>query len=218
MDHITGNYFFNTTIIAQEKTRKAILDLNNTQIQQRTAEIDPQGLQLIKEYFINVPTITFSKHLNLYLGSHTLHLMHLPGHTTGETAVFIPEERLIFSGDNVFYKLQAFLHQADPFDWLESLKRLGELDADYIVPGHGEVCNKGYLKEQAEFIQDWIETVRKAIKSGWTKEEALARISLLDRYPMLPGEPDWMGPELQRWNISRLYDLLSQDKATHVTP
>lgn len=207
-DHYFGNFFFPVPVIANDKTREAILAVSKEQILERIAQVDPEGLPLVTDYQVNAPCITFSECLTLHLDSHTLQLINLPGHTIGETAVFIPEERLVFSGDNVFYKLQTFLHDADPFAWLESLRKLGKLEVDYIVPGHGEVCNNSYLAEQANFIQEWIDVVRKGIDQGWTKEEAMARISMLDRYPMLPGEPDFMGPELQRWNVSRLYDLL----------
>lgn len=211
-DHFAGNFFFNVPVIAHQKTRDAILAADKNQLLERIAEIDPEGLsQVIRsEYRINAPSITFSERLTLHLGSHTFHLIHLPGHTAGQTGVFVPQERVVFTGDNIFYKLQAFLHDADPFGWLQSLERLGELDVDHIVPGHGEVCDKSYLTEQASFVQEWIDTVRKAINQGWTKEEAMDRISLLDRYPMAPGnEP--RGPEVQRNNVSRLYDVLSQE-------
>ena len=67
-------------------------------------------------------------------------------------------------------------------------------------------------EEQAEFIQNWLETVKKTINQGWVKEEATAGISLLDHYSMLPSELEWMGPELQKWNAFRLYDLLSNSR------
>ena len=97
-----------------------------------------------------------------------------------------------------------------PFAWLQSLKKIDELDVDYIVPGHGEVCDKSYLVEQSNFIQEWLDTVKKGIDQGWTKEEAMSRISLLDRYPMIPWEVESLGPELQKWNVARVYDMLSR--------
>ncbi len=207
-DHTTGDYFFDVPVIAHEKTREAVLTADKEQRLERIAQVDPEGLSLVTDYRVIVPSITFSERLSLYLGSHTFHLLYLPGHTDGEIGVFIPEERLAFTGDNVFYKLQAFLHEADPFAWLQSLKKIEELDVDYIVPGHGEVCDKGYLVEQASFIQEWLDTVKSGIDQGWSKEEAMCRISLLDRYPMLPWEVESMGPEVQRWNVARVYDLL----------
>ena len=135
-------------------------------------------------------------------------MIHLPGHTASEIAVYIPEERLVFTSDNVFYKIQTWFHEADPEAWLESLRRLGELDVDVIVPGHGEVCDKGYLGEQAAFIEDWIAAVRDAIKRGLSKEQAQAEISFLDRYPMGQGM-EAVGPIVQQMNVARLYDLLT---------
>ena len=116
---------------------------------------------------------------------------------------------MAFTGDTVVHRTQTFLHEADPFAWLESLKKIGELEVDHIVPGHGEVCDKSYLVEQASFIHEWLEIVQKAIDQGLAKEQAMSSISLLDRYPM-PHGWEKMGPEQQRRNVSRLYDVLSQ--------
>ena len=211
-DHCYGNFFFQVTAIAQEITRRAIADLRKEDVLERISQIDPEGLSLVEDYHVHVPSITFDKRLTLYMGNLTAQLIHLPGHTAGETAVLIPEERVVFSSDNIFYKLQTFLHEADPFDWLESLKVLAQMDVDYIIPGHGEVCTRDYISEQTRFIEEWIDTVNKGIERGWSKEVCMENISLLDRYPMLPGEPDWMGPEIQRWNISRIYDCITSGK------
>ena len=208
-DHFFGNFFFNAPVIAHQKTRESILKADIKQLLARVEEIDPEGLPLVSDYHINAPSITFSENLSLYLGSPTIELIHLPGHSTGETGILIPEERVLFTGDNIFRKVQAFLHEADPDIWLQSLKRIGELDVDYIIPGHGEICDKSYLVEQADFIQEWVDTVKKAIDKGWTKEEAMSRISLLDHYPMAPGN-EKRGPELQKMNVSRLYDVLTK--------
>ncbi len=207
-DHSYGNFFFQVPVIAQELTRRDIATLRKEDVLERIGQIDPEGLALVKDYQVNVPAITFDNRLTLHMGNLTIQLIHLPGHTAGETAVLIPEEKVVFSSDNIFFKLQTFLHEAHPFDWLESLKVLAQMDVNHIVPGHGEICNKDYIEEQTRFIEEWIDTIGKAIERGWSKEVCMENISMLDRYPMLPGEPDWMGPELQRWNISRLYDCI----------
>ena len=207
-DHYTGNAFFPGTVIAHHGTREALSTVSEADIIERVKAMDPEGLPLMDGYRLKRPTITFTEKLSIYLGNHTFELIHLPGHTPSETAVYIPEERVVFTGDNVFYKIQTWFHEADPEAWLESLKRLEELDVDVIVPGHGEVCDKGYLKEQAAFIEEWIAAVRDAIKRGLSKEQAQAEISFLDRYPMGPGM-EAMGPMVQQINVARLYDLLT---------
>ena len=208
-DHFFGNFFFDVPVIAHQKAREAILKADINLLMARTKEIDPDGLPLVSEYSVNAPTITFSENFTLYPGNLTIELIPLPGHSAGGIGVLIPEEKILFAGDNIFLKLQAFLHEADPMVWKESLKRIGELDVDCIIPGHGEICDKSCLTEQADFIQEWVDTVKAAIDKGWTKEESLSRISLLNRYPMAPGN-EARGPELQRMNVARLYEVLTR--------
>ncbi len=210
-DHTAGNFLFSATGIAHQKTREAISSLPLDVIRQRIKDIDPKGFPLMDGFYYKMPSITFSDRLTLYLGKVTLELIHLPGHTAGETAVYIPEERIVFTGDNIFHKVQAFFYQAYPEDWLRSLKKIGELDVDTIVPGHGEICDKSYLREQASYIEEWMEAVRKAIQQGLSKKEAQEKIppSFLPRYPMDIGLQA-RGLEVMGMNVDRLYDLLSK--------
>ena len=207
IDHFTGNYFFPGAVVSHEETRKGIKDFSLERVKERVQAVDPDEMSFMKEYRVRVPTITFSKRLSLYLGDHAFHLIHIPGHTMGQIAVHIPGERVIFTGDTVSHRVQVFMHESDPFQWLESLRKIEEMDVDIIVPGHGKVCDRSYIPEASAFIQEWIDTVRRAIGQGLSREEAMDKISLLDRYPM-DLEMETMGPEIQRWNVGRLYDLL----------
>lgn len=210
-DHITGNFFFPTaTVIAHQGTKERFTIAPLEQLKERMMQTDPDGVRFLEGYRPNPPSIAFTDRLALDVGDHTFELMHLPGHTASEIAVHIPEERVAFTGDNIFYKVQVFLQEADPFAWLESLRKIEELDVDTLIPGHGDVCDKSYIPEMASFIQDWIEAVRGAIRQGMSKEEAMDNISFLERYPMGQGL-DAMGPGLQRMNVSNLYDRLSRE-------
>jgi glyoxylase-like metal-dependent hydrolase (beta-lactamase superfamily II) len=211
-DHVTGNFFFPATVIAHQGTRDALSSPPYPDIIiERLKSFAPEELSLMEGYFLKKPSVTFLDRLFLYLGNHTLELIHLPGHTASQIAVYIPKERVVFTGDNIFHNVQTFLHYALPYEWLQSLKKIGELDVDVIVPGHGPVCDKTYLAEQSGFIEEWMEAVKEAIRQGLSKEEARAKISFLDRYPMDMGMADH-GPELQRMNVDRLYDVLKGGK------
>lgn len=209
LDHFLGNYFFPGKVISHIGMREVILATSLEEAKQRLSQVYRQPISLPQGYHFNIPVITFSDHLYLYLGEHTLELIHMPGHTPYQIAVYLPEERVIFTGDNVFHKVQTFLHQADPDEWLSSLKRIEGMEVDIIIPGHGEVCGKDYIKEQASFIEEWVGAVKEAIKRGWSKEEAMERVSFLHRYPMDKGLEDF-GGEVQRWNVERLYDWLTE--------
>jgi glyoxylase-like metal-dependent hydrolase (beta-lactamase superfamily II) len=209
-DHIAGNYFFSGIVVSSEETKREISLLPIEELRKRVS-LDPEGhgsyLFDHCHYRIRVPEITYSDKLYLYLGNHTLELFHLPGHTLGQSVVYIPKEKVLMAGDNLTNNAQVFFHDAEPFLWLDSLRRIDELDVDFIVPGHGEVCGKSSISELSSFIQEWMDAVRQAISQGLTKEEAMMKISFLDRYPMPSLLKSW-GPEIQRWNVSRLYDVL----------
>ena len=52
--------------------------------------------------------------------------------------------------------------------------------------------------------------MRRAIDNGWSKEEAVARISFEERYPMSIGTEDLM-KNVQKNNVSYLYDMLLKE-------
>ncbi len=207
-DHFTGNYFFEGTIVAHEGTREAILAASVEQLKERLKQTAPDSLSFIKDYSYRPPTITLSQRMTIYLGDHTFQLINLPGHTPYQVAVYIPEEKVVFTSDNIFYKVQAFLHQALPYEWLDSLKRLQELEADVLVPGHGNLCDRSYIPEMSARIQAWIDAVTAAINQGMSLEEAQDKISQVDRYPREGA--DSVERQLELNNVAHLYEVLKK--------
>ena len=138
---------------------------------------------------------------------HTFELTHLPGHTSNEVGVYIPQERVFCTGDNFVHKYQPAMTQCCPLEWIESLEKIEATDADVFVPGHGEVGDRKAVREFREFIAECVDTVRKAMDQGSSAEEAAERISFeTEAYPpaLHPG-PDW-----QRINVRRIYEMLSK--------
>jgi cyclase len=206
-DHFTGNFFFDGAVVAHEGTREAILGASVEQLRERLAHASPASLPLPEDFRFRPPCVTFTQQLTLHLGEHTFELISFPGHTPYQVAVYVPEERVLFTSDNVFCRVQAWLHQALPYAWLDSLRQMEELQADVLVPGHGSLCDRRYLPEMRAFIQEWIETVSAAIDRGLSLEQAQAQISLLERYPMEKGS-EAMAHDVQRMNVARLYEVL----------
>jgi glyoxylase-like metal-dependent hydrolase (beta-lactamase superfamily II) len=207
-DHFTGNCFFTGTVVAHEGVRNAILAGDAKQYRERVLQASPDLADLLKDFAYRVPEITFSRELTLHVGKHTLKMINMPGHTPFQAAVFIPEERVVFTSDNIFYKTQTFLQQAVPYEWLESLKKLQELEADVLVPGHGEICDRSYIPEMSAVIQAWIDIVKKAIKDGLSVEQAQEKIKGVDPYEAKEGQGPMGGGWLNRINVARLYQVL----------
>ena len=206
-DHVTGNYFFPGTVIAHEGTRKAILNYSAAEAKERYKNSSPADYALLKDFYYRLPEITLTGDMTVYLGDHTFKIMHLPGHTPYQLGVYVPEEKVIFTADNITYKFPVYLQQAEPFEWLESLKKLATLDADVIVPGHGEICTPAYIPEMIARVQEWIDAVDVLVKQGMTLESVENNFTFRDRYPQPPGR-EAMEPVLRKANITRLYDVL----------
>jgi glyoxylase-like metal-dependent hydrolase (beta-lactamase superfamily II) len=135
----------------------------------------------------NKPTLTFKDKLTLHVGQHTINILHHAGHTGPQTTIHVPEEGVVFTGDNIFHKCRTWLQECDPWEWLDSLSAIEALDVEMIVPGHGEPCGKAYLKEQAQIVENWVGMVERYVDRGVTPEDALKDpidATKYDPYPM----------------------------------
>lgn len=208
-DHWTGNAYFDAPVIAHAGVRKRILETNMEEHVARVAAFGPNEPALLEGYHANAPVLTFESGMTLHVGNHTFELIHMPGHTAYQAAICIKEEGAVFTSDNIFHKCHTWLQEADPDAWLKSLQALGRLDEEVFVPGHGEICGKRYLDEQAAFIEEWKHYVQCAIDRGMTKEEAVVRLTgMTDRYPM-DIEQEGMAPLVMKRNVANLYDYLT---------
>lgn len=216
IDHIFGNHFFAglCPVVGHEHISEDFWKVLSGDPYGYSVDVvkkdDPEGMALMPpeaEFVVNAPTILFSHTLTLRVGDHTFALYHTPGHTKAQIAVYVPEERVAFVGDTIFCECQTWFHGADPDAWLWSLDFLSTLDLDFIVPGHGPICNKDYIPKQAAFIREWVTAVAVGIASGWSKEECMERISFLDRFPVDIGQES-AGPMVQQRAVDRIFDFL----------
>jgi cyclase len=220
VDHIFGNFYFPTAekVIAHRETVNNFMvvtpQINPYEYAKEAIPTDdPEGAKIFPDpdtYFAkpNKPTIVVSGDTTLTVGKHTFELLHIPGHTPGQLAVHIPQERLLFCGDTIFNHCQTWLYTSNVEQWIRSLERLLDLDVDRIVPGHGPVCNKQQIYVQRAFLMEWVTAIAVAVGKGWTKEECQARISFMDRFPVDIGQ-EYMADSVTRNNISALYDQLT---------
>jgi len=211
-DHWTGNAFFDAPVVAHEGVRTRILTTDMAAHVARVGTFGPEEPGLLAGYRPNAPVITFKNGMTLHVGDHTFQMIHMPGHTAYQAAICVKEEGVVFTSDNIFCKVHTWLQEANPDLWLVALESLRKLDEEIFVPGHGPVCNKGYLDEQGAFIQEWKEYVRRAIDQGMTRDAAIARLTdMTERYPMYVGQ-DGMAPMVMRMNVANLYDYLTGAK------
>jgi cyclase len=208
-DHWTGNAYFQVPVIAHQGVRARILATDMPQHLARVASFSPDEPKLLEGYTPNVPVLTFQDSMMLHVGDHTFQMIHMPGHTLYQAAILIKEEGVVFTSDNIFYKVQTFIQEANPEQWMEALEALRRLDEEVFVPGHGAVCDKSYLDEQGDYILEWKAYVQKAIDQGMAKEDAIEKLTAMtERYPM-DVVLDGQAPRVMRMNVANLYDYLT---------
>jgi cyclase len=107
------------------------------------------------------PAVTFPDRLRLYVGDLRVELMHVgPAHTTNDVVVWVPEHRVLFTGDVVFNGGTPFVLMGSVAGTLATLPRLRALGAATIVPGHGPVGGPE-LYDATESYLGWVQEVAK---------------------------------------------------------
>jgi len=217
VDHIFGNYFFKgagQVVHHQsiyENFMKVTPDLDPyAYALEAIPTDDPEGAGLFpdkEEYYAdpNSGSIVFTGDLTLRVGDRTFHLLHTPGHTPGQTAVHVPEERTVFTGDTIFSECQTWLMTSNVTQWIDTLDRLRGLDVDYVVPGHGPITTTSAFDAQRAILIEWEAAVASAISLGWSREETIDRVTFAERFPVDIGQGHMMH-YIQTLNASSLYD------------
>jgi len=225
VDHIFGNYWFKgaTTIIHHQGVHERFmtvfpeLDPFEYALEALPTD-DPDGAALVPDretYYANMGTadVVFTGDVTLKVGDRTFHLLHTPGHTPGQIAVYIPEERVVFTGDTIFSECTTWLMTSNVDQWIEALDRIRALDIEHVVPGHGPVQPKAYLATQRAFLLEWKTAVAVAVARGWSREETVARVTFAERYPVDIGQ-EYMMAYIQERNAGALWDKLTAETMT----
>ena len=220
VDHIFGNYYFKGAgavvhhrgVFENFMVPTPELDPFDYAAEAIPSD-DPDGAELLPsrdQYYedLNKGAVVFDRDLELRVGGQTFHLIHTPGHTPGQVAVYVPSERVVFTGDTVFSECQTWLMTSNVKQWMASLAVVEDLDVDRIIPGHGPVTTPRYLATQRAVLLEWLSAVAAAVAEGWSREETMARISFADRYPVDVGQGHMMS-HIQTLNAASLWDELS---------
>jgi glyoxylase-like metal-dependent hydrolase (beta-lactamase superfamily II) len=158
--------------------------------------------------------------MTVYRGGREIEILFLGrGHTGGDVVVFLPKERIVFTGDLL---LQGPSYMGDAFldEWSETLDRVKALDFDLIVPGHGEPwSDRAHIDAVQAYMRDtWNQVVALRAK-GIPALEAALRIDLTAHQstmgpfasPLLPS--GILAPGIEPNSVLRIYELLDEREA-----
>ena len=114
------------------------------------------------------PTLTFSGRMTLWLGKLEVQILQLGrGHTKGDTVVWLPAERILFSGDLVEFDATPYAGDAYFSDWPQTLDNLAALKPVKLVPGRGAALeNEAQVAAGLAGTRSFIADVFAAVKAG----------------------------------------------------
>ena len=118
------------------------------------------------------PTIVFERRLTLMMGKLRVEIMQLGrGHTKGDTVVWLPDDRVLFSGDLVEYDATPYTGDAYLQDWPATLDAIAALKPEKLVPGRGAALGnpaevKAGLDGTRAFVTEMFASVRDGARAG----------------------------------------------------
>lgn len=214
--------------VLQQRTNKSFTDVlpgQIAQLKQRIAQTtDPKEkatletslgvteahYQATQEVKVKPPNVTFTDSMTIHKGGREVQLHFVGrGHTGGDTILFLPAERIVFTGD--FFEgrpgagVLSYLGDSFINEWPASLERLKSLDFDTIVPGHGApLKERKQIDDFQNYLRDFWKQASELRAQGLTAQQAVEKMDMskyAPQYGQRIGRPD---PRA----VLRAYELL----------
>ena len=167
----------------------------------RNVESVPKGLTW--------PTMTFTGKMTLWLGKLEVQLLQLGrGHTKGDTVVWLPAERILFSGDLVEYDATPYAGDAYFNDWPATLDRVAALKPAQLVPGRGAALQtEAEVAEGLNGTRSFISDVFASVKAGAAKGQDLNAVYRSTLEAVRPKYGHWViFDHCMPFDVTRAYD------------
>jgi len=164
-DHVAGLASFpaNLTIIAQENDKKE-LDAAVAAGGRGTPPAD------------HLPTKIVSKDKETdKIDGVSLELLHwAPAHTSGDLVVYLPAEKIVFTGDIMTQNVYPLIHlekNGSSEGWITTAKGIAALNSDQFVPGHSDVMKKADVQKRLADATERREKIKALVAQGKSLDE-----------------------------------------------
>jgi glyoxylase-like metal-dependent hydrolase (beta-lactamase superfamily II) len=164
-DHAGGN-------VGVEGLGAAIIATDN--VRKRLSATQAAGL----------PIFTFNDHMDVYFAGKTLQLYYYGrGHTDGDLAIYVPEEKLVLPGDlfagwGPSIRLIDYNGGGSLAEWPATLEKVMALDFDVVIPGHSGVTDRAHMQGYLDENVRMLDFIRMLNEAGRTPEEISAAVRM----------------------------------------
>ena len=190
-DHITGGTVFaeTATFVSHWAARRQLMT-------------DPRSETPL-------PNLTFTDRMFLDLGGRHVELIYTgKNHSESSLVLLLPQKKLLFAVDFIPVETVAYrtLRNDYPDDWIESLRKVEQLDFEILVPGHGKVGRKEHVRMFRGYLEDLRAAVLEQVQKGVAIEEAKKNVQL-PKYEQWQRYNDWF-----QENVEGMYRYLSEQR------
>jgi cyclase len=153
-----------------------------------------------------LPTFAFKGEMTLHRGKDIVKLLSTPGPTSASIAVYLPKEKILFTGALVVRGVHPDLRLAFSARWIESLRRLKALPIEVLIPGKGEPCGPEAIDEMIDYLTKVRDLVKEFYQSGKGRTDVAKIVNNVLTFYSCPAEQEEEVRNLLRAGLARLYD------------
>ena len=123
---------------------------------------------------------TFAQQMQFELGGTRFELYHTgPAHTPGDSFVWLPKQRVMFSGDIVFTeRMLGILDHSNSKGWVKAYETMAAYHPEYLVPGHGQPTT---LEKAKADTYDYLVFLRRAVANFMKAGGDISEVSKIDQ-------------------------------------
>ncbi|HEY6512739.1 MAG TPA: MBL fold metallo-hydrolase [Burkholderiaceae bacterium] len=159
------------------------------------------------------PTITFSGAMSIWLGKLEVQLLQVGrGHTKGDTIAWLPEQKILFSGDLVEFDATPYAGDAYFQDWPKTLDKLAAMKPHALVPGRGAaLTTPEQVAAGLQGTRDFIADVWGSVKAGVAAGKDLNAVYKQTLDKLRPKYGHWViFDHCMPFDVTRCYDEATQ--------
>ncbi len=173
-----GNDYFKQLgipIIAHAEAKRLMTEMGDMQLQFTKTSLKEKTNSTVPAF----PSEIISDARTLLLGKTKIQLLHFgSAHTAGDLVVWLPEQKVLFSGDIVFTeRMLSVIPVGNSGGWIKAFDQAIALKPRIIVPGHGKPTD---IKTARRDTRDYLENLRngaqRLLKGNGSLQDAVEKV------------------------------------------
>lgn len=165
-DHCFGNELVSfAQIVSSTATKEEMAHVPPSLLDGLVKEPGPIG-DVFREFFgefvfedvpLRLPDRTFDGRLEIEVGGRQVELIEVgPAHTEGDTLVYVPDAKVVYTGDILFIGGTPVVWAGPLQNWVDACDLMLGMDIDTVVPGHGPVTDKSGVATVRDYLV-WVD-------------------------------------------------------------